>query len=259
MELKLWDRREFDFRRIEFAELEWKTPCLYLYGSTGSGKTTWALAELMQWEKWEFANCVHFIDSLRRAAGDQRRIHHDLDTLGKYPRMVIDDLGSEPTEVFNNFGTKYNPKEEIETALFRRLDNNLITIITTNLSPLRTKVDDSGARVTLPPTSKDGDPSSLEAVYGPKIWSRIMKASTIYNFRGDRRINEQVSVEKIWEGSGRTKVPRRPEVRQEDEHQVDEKEYEKMLRTCDLAFLKMISKYVPRAKAVLKERVLNGE
>jgi len=190
MQIKLWDKQERTFAGYTWPTdqdgnpITWESPWLYLYGSTGSGKTTYARTWVQTWNRWEFTNAVEFIEHLRAAAGNQQTVTYYLRTLGTYPRMVIDDLGSEPTDHFNNFGTRYTPAEIFETALFRRHEYRLRTLITSNLNL-----------------------DSLKKQYGPKIHSRVLELATIYNLRGDRRLRQPVECELISKSDATTDVP----------------------------------------------------
>lgn len=207
MRLLMWDRQERNFDGWKWPvdqngnQIEWQTPWLYLYGSTGSGKTTYARFWVQQWDRWEFTNVNEFIETLRAAAGNRAREASDLiiryiKNLAVQPRMVIDDLGSETDDHFNCYGTKYTPSEIFETALYRRHDANLRTLITSNLSPFV-----KGAEKR----------SSLERQYGPKIHSRVMEVATVYNIKGDRRKDEEVTLELRHQPKARSDVPLVPE------------------------------------------------
>lgn len=203
MKIYLWDKQERVFSGYEWPvdqngdEIEWVTPGLYLFGSTGSGKSEYARWWVQQWERWEFTNVNVFIDTLRNASQNRQGVSSFIHTLSTYPRMVIDDLGSETNDFFNNFGTRYTPSELFETVMFRRHELNLRTCVTTNLTPFR---------------KGDEKRSSLERQYGPKILSRIMETFTIYNLKGDRRKNETVVMEKRHQPDARSDVPLLPEV-----------------------------------------------
>lgn len=207
MRVRLWDRQERDFKGWEWPvdqngnQIEWQTPWLYLFGSTGSGKTSYARWWVQQWDRWEFTNVNQFIDHLRAAAGNRSREASDTITscirrLSTQRRMVIDDLGRETDDHFNCYGTKYTPSEIFETALDRRHEAGLRTLITTNLSPF---------------PKREGKASSLERQYGPQIHSRVMEIATVYNIKGDRRKEEDVTLELRHQPKARSNIPLLPE------------------------------------------------
>lgn len=207
IKVRLWDRqlRNFDgwsWHRDQNGEpLSWEPPWLYLYGPPGSGKSEYARWWVGQWEGWEFVNVNLFIDTLRAASGNYQGIRGHIEKLSTSPRIVIDDLGNEPRDFFNHFGTRYTPAEVIETAMFRRHESGLRTLFTTNLSPY-------------PRPGKNR--SSFEALYGPKMHSRLMEFAKIYNLRGDMRKKgttiEDVEVELRHTPEARSAVSLVPEV-----------------------------------------------
>ena len=183
---RLWDKRLLDYKGWNFPDVSHNTPWLYLYGSSGSGKTNMALKIMSDlWEGWEFTNVIEFIEVLRAARGNSENINQYLRTMYEHPRMVIDDLGFEPVEVFNNYGTKYSPTEIIKNILFFRHKKLLRTIITSNLSPWP------------PIDAEPGETSKIEQLYNKKILRRILEVSTVYNMKGDwtsgRKADEPVT------------------------------------------------------------------
>lgn len=229
MRVHLWDRQERNFQGWVWPqdqhgnEIEWQTPWLYLFGSTGSGKSTYARSWVQRWDRWEFTNVNEFIETLRMAASNRAReasdaISRRIRTLATQPRMVIDDLGSESSDHFNSYGTKYTPSEIFETVLYRRHEAGLRTLITTNLSPF--------------PKGKEKY-SSLQRQYGPKIHSRVMEVATVYNIKGDRRKEEEVALDLRHQPKARSGIPLLPEAEgplYEIEKPMTEREWQKAIR-----------------------------
>ncbi len=226
MKITLWDKQERNFQGWDWPkdqdgnEIEWETPWLYLFGSTGSGKTSYARWWVQQWGRWEFTNVNLFIDTLRQASSNQKSIASLIEKLATHPRMVIDDLGSETEDHFNHYGTKYTPSEIFETVLFRRHEANLRTLITSNLSPL-VKEDSKERR------------SSLERQYGPKVHSRVMEIATVYNIKGDRRKNEDAVLTLRHRPDARSDIPLIPEFYdpyQEIQKPMTEREWQRKIK-----------------------------
>lgn len=182
IQIKLWDRQERNFQGWTWHKdqngdaISWEPPWLYLYGPPGSGKSEYARWWVGQWDGWEFVNVNVFIDTLRSASGNYQGIQKHIAKLSTAHRIVIDDLGNEPRDFFNNRGTRYTPTEILETAMFRRHEAGLRTLITSNLSPYPRE----GKRT-----------SSFEVQYGPKMHSRLMEFAKIYNLRGDMRDDDK--------------------------------------------------------------------
>ncbi len=204
--VKLWDYQVRSFQGWVWPKdqhgqpMSWEPPWLYLYGPPGSGKSEYARWWVNQWEGWEFVNVNALIDTLRAASGNKLGVRSHIEKLSTAHRVVIDDLGNEPRDFFNNMGTRYTPTEILETAMFRRHESGLRTLITSNLSPY----PGEGKRV-----------SSFEKVYGPKMQSRLMEFAKIYNMQGDIRDDEiepsDVVVELINNPPARSPVPLLPQ------------------------------------------------
>lgn len=198
----LWDRQIRAFAGLKFPKFELKTPWMHFYGDPGTGKTTTArwLMKKLNWEQWEITNTVEFIEVLRGAAEHKEPLKQYFDTLGTHPRMIIDDLGIETQDHFNDMGTRYTPSEIFETCLFRRHEYGLITITTSNLSPFEQKDPDTGKT----------EISGIEDFYGPKINSRMLEMATVYHFKENVRNDDdkdELVVEKMHTGSGKVTIP----------------------------------------------------
>lgn len=121
---------------------EWLTTddhkcCCILCGLYGNGKSTLvkALQQLVNYldlkdeydnRRWSF----RILDAKEIAwmCREERKEWNEL----RYVKMLaIDDLGTEPVEVMD-YGNKQNPVIDL---LYKRYDNQLTTIITTNLQP----------------------------------------------------------------------------------------------------------------------------
>lgn len=169
------DRKRMDIGSSTYPKIEWSTPWLVLYGTTGSGKTAWTLDWIISnAEGWEYFSTVEIIDWLRRASKNELSVNDILRNASETPVMVVDDLGAEPPEKFSDYGTEYMPHTIIADILYRRHASKLKTIISTNL-----------------------DPRKIKEKYADRIFSRMMELSTWVRFTGDRRQHQSVKVEVV--------------------------------------------------------------
>lgn len=143
---------EVERRQMKFAEnealdkqlslmAEWLTTndhrfCLLLCGKCGNGKSTLVkgfqnLLNLLGLRD-EYGNSIGFaIVDAREIAWMCRDRHQEWRTLSRRNMLAIDDLGTEPAEVLE-YGNHLNPVIDL---LYKRYDEQLFTIITTNLTP----------------------------------------------------------------------------------------------------------------------------
>ena len=120
---------------------EWLTTndhhfCLLLCGKCGNGKSTLvrALQNLLNLLSLrdEYGNAIGFpIVDARELAWMCRDRHQEWRDYTKRSMLAIDDLGTEPVEVLE-YGNHLNPVIDL---LYKRYDEQLFTIITTNLTP----------------------------------------------------------------------------------------------------------------------------
>ena len=114
--------------------VEGEKSALLMAGSVGNGKTTMLNAVCRMCNKIYYSNW-----SVARKAWVW---HNALDIVGGYNNelfsvcqhtewLAIDDLGQEPAEI-QNYGTVVYP---IRDLLLYRYENNLLTLMTTNLKP----------------------------------------------------------------------------------------------------------------------------
>ena len=143
---------EVEHRQMKFAEnealdkqlflmAEWLTTndhrfCLLLCGKCGNGKSTLVkafqnLLNLLGLRD-EYGNTIGFsIVDAREIAWMCRDRHQEWRTLSRRNILAIDDLGTEPVEI-QDYGNHLNPVIDL---LYKRYDEQLFTIITTNLTP----------------------------------------------------------------------------------------------------------------------------
>lgn len=143
---------EVERRQMKFAEnealdsqlslmAEWLTTndhrfCLLLCGKCGNGKSTLVkgfqnLLNLLGLRD-EYGNSIGFaIVDAREIAWMCRDRHQEWRMLSRRNMLAIDDLGTEPVEVLE-YGNHLNPVIDL---LYKRYDEQLFTIITTNLTP----------------------------------------------------------------------------------------------------------------------------
>ena len=119
---------------------EWLTtedyPCLLLCGQSGNGKTTLMDALRMVINDCELKDMQGTkvycrITNAKEVANMSKRDYKAFSDLCKYPILTLDDLGTEPMEVMD-YGNIINPVLDLLTV---RYENQLMTIITTNLTP----------------------------------------------------------------------------------------------------------------------------
>lgn len=143
---------EVERRQMKFAEnesldkqlslmAEWLTTndhhfCLLLCGKCGNGKSTLvkAFQDLLNLlalrDEYNNAISIVIVDA-REIAWMSRDCHQQWLTLSRRSMLAIDDLGTEPVEVLE-YGNHLNPVIDL---LYKRYDEQLFTIITTNLTP----------------------------------------------------------------------------------------------------------------------------
>lgn len=143
---------EVERRQMKFAEnealdkqlslmAEWLTTndhrfCLLLCGKCGNGKSTLVkafqnLLNLLGLRD-EYGNTIGFsIVDAREIAWMCRDRHQEWRALSRRNMLAIDDLGTEPVEI-QDYGNHLNPVIDL---LYKRYDEQLFTIITTNLTP----------------------------------------------------------------------------------------------------------------------------
>lgn len=105
---------------------------LLLYGGVGNGKSTLSLAickliDLLEGNNWN--SCISSVTALELAniaMNDKDRFNN----IKIATKLVIDDLGTEPSTV-KNWGNEISPVTEI---LYHRYDNLLFTVVTSNLN-----------------------------------------------------------------------------------------------------------------------------
>ena len=120
-------------------------------GTCGNGKTTLlytlqsAINDLNRRDHFAFLGREFHIGLMIVDAKDITEIAKDLDELKRYRNhqmLAIDDLGKEPTEVFN-FGNVVSPVVDL---LEYRYNRQMFTVVTTNLTPKEIK-EKYGARI----------------------------------------------------------------------------------------------------------------
>ena len=143
---------EVERRLMKFAEnealdkqlslmAEWLTTndhrfCLLLCGKCGNGKSTLVkafqnLLNLLGLRD-EYGNTIGFsIVDAREIAWMCRDRHQEWRALSRRNMLAIDDIGTEPVEI-QDYGNHLNPVIDL---LYKRYDEQLFTIITTNLTP----------------------------------------------------------------------------------------------------------------------------
>lgn len=143
---------EVEHRQMKFAEnealdkqlslmAEWLTTndhrfCLLLCGKCGNGKSTLVkafqnLLNLLGLRD-EYGNTIGFsIVDAREIAWMCRDRHQEWRALSRRNMLAIDDIGTEPVEI-QDYGNHLNPVIDL---LYKRYDEQLFTIITTNLTP----------------------------------------------------------------------------------------------------------------------------
>lgn len=253
---KLWEKQDRDFSGFEWPNdqngdpINWETPWLYLYGPTGTGKTTYARSWVQKWEGWEIVQCWNFADQLQRSAENKAGYKYNLDIIESAPRMVLDDLGSESRLQFTLMGEKHSKRttatEIFENALEVRHRLCLRTIITSNQSPLM----NGELKVHL------GDPkkaSRFQRNYGAKLQSRLIEMATIYNMQGDRRIEKAglvdalpKKIELISKPATRSHVPILPELEdpyRDDDKPATDKDWREALRNAPPSFKPIVEKH----------------
>lgn len=143
---------EVERRQMKFAEnealdkqlslmAEWLTTndhrfCLLLCGKCGNGKSTLvkAFQNLLNLLgiRDEYGNTIGFtIVDAREIAWMCRDRHQEWRVLSRRNMLAIDDIGTEPVEI-QDYGNHLNPVIDL---LYKRYDEQLFTIITTNLTP----------------------------------------------------------------------------------------------------------------------------
>lgn len=143
---------EVERRLMKFAEnealdkqlslmAEWLTTndhrfCLLLCGKCGNGKSAFVkafqnLLNLLGLRD-EYGNSIGFsIVDAREIAWMCRDRHQEWRVLSRRNMLAIDDIGTEPVEI-QDYGNHLNPVIDL---LYKRYDEQLFTIITTNLTP----------------------------------------------------------------------------------------------------------------------------
>lgn len=143
---------EVEHRQMKFAEnealdkqlslmAEWLTTndhrfCLLLCGKCGNGKSTLVkafqnLLNLLGLRD-EYGNTIGFsIVDAREIAWMCRDRHQEWRALSRRNMLAIDDIGTEPVDI-QDYGNHLNPVIDL---LYKRYDEQLFTIITTNLTP----------------------------------------------------------------------------------------------------------------------------
>lgn len=126
---------------------------LYLHGNFGCGKTYLIAAIFNELAKNDYKSCIIFWpEFLRQAFYDDFKEKYEY--VKKVPLLLIDDIGAEGL-------TSYNRDEILCPLLQYRMDNNLTTFFTSNLSMKELETHLS--------TSKDG----VDEVKAKRIISRI--------------------------------------------------------------------------------------
>ncbi len=111
--------------------------CMVFFGHCGNGKTTMIKALQQVLNHLEIRSPDDNttiglqISNARDIAAVCRDNRRQWLTLCRAPMLAIDDLGTEPIEV-QEYGNRLNP---IVDLLYKRYDDQLFTIITTNLKP----------------------------------------------------------------------------------------------------------------------------
>ncbi len=131
---------------------------LLLMGDVGRGKTTilkairQVLLNMTSLSK-EY-DLIISATQIAKACADVERI----DNLSRRPLLIVDDIGTEPSEV-QHYGTTYTPMSEILEARYNELST---TILTTNASK-----------------------EELEEYYGKRIFDRMREQYRLIVFRGE--------------------------------------------------------------------------
>ena len=141
---------------------------LFMIGSCGMGKTVWAKAIQKAYnstqdrkivyhnEKNKMLRFLSTLELVQGACGNE-----DIYQLFRYPRLIIDDIGIEPADIYI-YGTKRNIVMEF---LSYRYEKNLTTIITSNL--------------------KLKNPNQIIERYGERIYDRLRGKSILIGFTGE--------------------------------------------------------------------------
>lgn len=191
----MWEKVEFSFKGIDLPEVKWlDTPMLYLYGSAGSGKTTF----LKAWcalSGARYISALDFIEYLRGNCKDAQDVYRHLNRLYDEPRVAIDDLANEPPQNFKLYGTEFSPREIFRTALFKRCDETKRTIIASNLGLV--KLSDMYDETETPEGKMPRG----------RINSRLHDYATTYFFKGDRRKKETFEFSERMVGSKKSTIP----------------------------------------------------
>lgn len=150
--LKAFVMAEVAYRKMKFVEnkfldkqieqmAKWLTTsdhrfCALLCGQCGNGKSTLVKAlqnlinRLNLTDEYGYTIGFAIVDA-RRIAWMCREKHEEWRALAQRNMLAIDDLGTEPVEV-QDYGNHLNPVIDL---LYKRYDEQLFTIITTNLTP----------------------------------------------------------------------------------------------------------------------------
>lgn len=128
---KIKDKIEGTAKAINEEKEKANKRSIYLYGTTGVGKTTilkcfWDNIKLGGYKTKSFIILSDFFDKLLKLQAEKGTYLYDLDETKKKDILFIDDLGVEKYSEFR--------EEIIYKIINYRYENNLPTIISSNLS-----------------------------------------------------------------------------------------------------------------------------
>ena len=117
-----------------FEELTVDAPVLLLYGTAGSGNTSWAANHGIGGIGYQYITTVELIDRMVacKHAHEVKALEFNAKTA---PRLIIEEVGLEGNIKFSPFGSSFSSEDIIRRILMARLVCDKITILTTNMYP----------------------------------------------------------------------------------------------------------------------------
>lgn len=115
---------------VEWLQFTKSRPWLRISGYIGNGKST-MLGAIKSWYEKTHPRMLYTLVTAQQVIKVAQSENKDaFDKLINFPRLMIDDLGTEPNEILV-FGNKMQPIREL---LYHRYDRRLQTVFTTNLT-----------------------------------------------------------------------------------------------------------------------------